>query len=81
MNAEHLAQEADRLKADPILLQAISDAQKDAMHSLVTVDAANTIEILRLQAEVKAYDGILTQLEYYILRRPQNSGTLTGPLA
>ena len=71
MTNEHLAKEAQRLLGDETLIQAIADAQRDAMSGLVTVDAANTIEVQRLQAIVQAYDGLLSQLQIYVLRQTQ----------
>lgn len=81
MNGEHLAKEAARLLNDEVLLQAIADAQRDAMGSLVTVDADDKTEILRLQAQVKAFTEILDVLKIYVLRQSQNSEPLNGPLA
>ncbi len=81
MNAEHLAKEAHRLLNDETLLHAIAEAQRESKDALVTADVDNKTEILRLQANVQAFDSILTQLEMYVIRRGQNSETLTGPLA
>jgi len=78
MSDEHLAKEAQRLLHDETLLYAISEAQREAKDALVTVDVSNTIEILRLQANVQAYDGILSALESYVLRMATPG---TGPVA
>jgi hypothetical protein len=64
---DHFAKEAARLCKDQTLLTAISKAQTEAMLELVTVDAGNTLEILRLQAIVKAFDEVLSVLEAAVL--------------
>lgn len=78
MTPEHLAKEAARLLNDEVLLEAIALAQKDALGDLVLVDAGNTIEILRLQSRVKAFDEILSSLESMVLRMAAPG---TGPVA
>lgn len=69
---KHRAGEASRLLQDQTLLWAISEAQNEAKNGLVTVDADNKTEILRLQAHVKAFDEILTVLEQAIIAAPRS---------
>ena len=78
MNAEHLAKEAQRLLHDDVLLHAIAEAQRESKDALVTVDADNKTEILRLQANVQAFDEILSTLERHVLRM---ATPVTGPVA
>jgi len=51
MRAEQrLAAEATRLLSEPLLAEAFAEVRMDALIALAEVDAANTKEILRLQA-------------------------------
>jgi uncharacterized membrane protein len=68
---QFLAQEAERLKADTILNEALAEMRRDALEDLINTDAAMMEEIIMAQAKVKAIDGLLTQLERYITAKPE----------
>lgn len=72
MRADHLAKEADRLLADPVLKQAMADLRTDALESLVRQDAADVQGVTRLQARIWAIDEIREQLSAYIVALPDN---------
>ena len=67
MNAEHLAKEADRLKNDPIFIKALADIRADALSELITADATNTANIIRLQQVAKVTEEIRNVLDRYIM--------------
>jgi hypothetical protein len=66
-NSGHLAQEADRLKNDPIFIKALEDIRADALNELVTADATNTANIIRLQQVAKVTEEIRNVLDRYIM--------------
>ena len=68
MNAEHLAKEADRLRNDPIFNKALDDIRADALNELVSADATNTANIIRLQQVAVVADEIRNVLGRYIMR-------------
>jgi hypothetical protein len=63
----HLAQEAARLKADPIFNKALDDIRADALNSLVTADPDNKSNLIRLQQVAVVADEIRNVLDRYIL--------------
>ena len=63
----HRGAEASRLLADPILQTAINTVIEDAKNALVTVDASNMAEVLRLQAGAQAAAMLEDVLNGYIL--------------
>lgn len=63
----HLAKEADRLKTDPIFIQAMSDIRADALNALAVATADDLTMILRLQQKVAVIDEIRTTLDRYII--------------
>ena len=65
--SDHLAQEADRLKNDPIFNKALDDIRNEALEALAQADATNMVMILRLQQKVAVIDEIRTTLDRYIL--------------
>jgi len=65
--SDHLAQEAARLKADPIFNKALDDIRADALNSLVTADADNKTLIIRLQQVAAVTDEIRNVLDRYIM--------------
>jgi len=65
--SDHLAQEADRLKNDPIFNKALDDIRADALNSLVTADADNKTLIIRLQQVAAVTDEIRNVLDRYIM--------------
>jgi uncharacterized membrane protein len=69
--AVFLAQEAERLKADTVLNEALAEMRRDALEDLINTDAAMMEEIIMAQAKVKAIDGLLTQFERYITAKPE----------
>lgn len=74
MNDEHYAKEAQRLTNEAALIEAINRCQLDAMKALVTADAGNVTEILRLQARVRSFDEVLSELERAIISQAEPTG-------
>jgi hypothetical protein len=68
MKADHLAKEADRLKNDPIFIKALDDIRADALEELITADATDTANVIRLQQVAKVTQEIRTVLDRYIMR-------------
>lgn len=66
MRGEHLAKEGERLAKDEVLLYALADMRKDALEALVTADADDKTQILRLQQRVAACDDILAKLNGFV---------------
>lgn len=54
--------EAERLRLDPAFQRAMTEARKDTLEQLASVDATDTDTIRRLQAEVTAIDLLATNL-------------------
>jgi hypothetical protein len=65
--SSHLAQEAARLRADPIFNKALDDIRADALNSLATADPDNKSNIIRLQQVAVVADEIRNVLDRYIL--------------
>jgi hypothetical protein len=68
MTADHLAKEADRLKNDPIFIKALDDIRADALEELITADATDTANVIRLQQVAKVTQEIRNVLDRYIMR-------------
>ena len=71
-DAETLAKEAERLTKDAVLKQALADMRNDALYDLTQVNATNSYEVIRHQVRVKTIDEFLSQLERYIVARPDS---------
>lgn len=67
MNADHLAQEAERLKNDPVFIKALEDIRADALNELVTADPTSTANIIRLQQVAVVTQEIRNVLDRYIM--------------
>jgi hypothetical protein len=67
MTSEHLAKEADRLKHDPIFIKALEDIRADALNELVTADAKDMANIIRLQQVAVVTQEIRNVLDRYIM--------------
>ena len=67
MTRDHLAQEAERLKHDPIFIKALEDIRADALNELVTADPTNTANIIRLQQVAVVTQEIRNVLDRYIM--------------
>jgi len=67
MNAEHLAKEAARLKADPIFNMALDAIRAEALEGLALIAADDTTSIQRLQAQVFVVNEIRNVLDRYIM--------------
>lgn len=67
MNSDHLAQEADRLKNDPIFIKALDDIRADALRELVRANADDTSNIIRLQQVAVVTEEIRNVLDRYIM--------------
>lgn len=65
--SDHLAKEADRLKNDPIFIQALADIRADALNSLMTADPDNKSLVIRLQQVAAVTDEIRNVLGRYIM--------------
>lgn len=74
---DHLAKEADRLKADPILNMALDKIRAEALEGLARIDADDLTAILKLQCRVFVVDEIRGTLDAYILAAEvqETSGT------
>lgn len=70
MTSEHLAQEADRLKNDPIFIKALEDIRADALNELVKADPDDKSNIIRLQQVAVVTEEIRTVLDRYIMAAP-----------
>jgi hypothetical protein len=66
LNKADLAKEAERLLKDQYLEYALDAIRKDTCEALLTADAADTNQIIRLQARAAIVDEIRNQLETYI---------------
>lgn len=67
MSVDHLAKEAERLKADPIFNKALDDIRADAMKELVTANPDDRSNIIRLQQVAVVADEIRNVLDRYIM--------------
>lgn len=70
MTADHLANEAKRLKTDELFNKALDDIKRDALDALMSVNAENAFEVMRLQERARMTDEIRSMLERYILAAP-----------
>lgn len=71
---KHKAQEADRLRSDPIFQEAVLNARRYAVEAMIQGDASDTAEMLRLQAKVVAIDALTTEIANMILRGKPREG-------
>ena len=67
-----LAAEAERLLRDAVLKQALEDMRKDALHDLVEANVTNSYAVILHQVRVKTIDEFLSQLERYIVAKPES---------
>ena len=67
MNSDHLAKEADRLQNDPIFNKALDDIRADALNALVTANADDKSQVIRLQQVAAVTDEIRNVLGRYIM--------------
>ena len=65
--SDHLAKEADRLKNDPIFNKALDDIRRDALESLMSANADDKSQIIRLQQVALVIDEIRNVLDRYIM--------------
>jgi uncharacterized protein YerC len=65
--SDHLAREAERLKNDPIFIEALEDIRADALDALAMADADDKTTILRFQQKVAVIDEIRNVLDRYIM--------------
>jgi uncharacterized protein YerC len=65
--SDHLAREAERLKNDPIFMEALEDIRADALDALAMADADDKTTILRFQQKVAVIDEIRNVLDRYIM--------------
>ena len=74
---ERLAQEANRLLNEPLLVRAFDEVRVDAMIGLTEVDPDNKTEIMRLQAIAKCLEDVRDALSAKILASSENEGGIT----
>lgn len=67
MTSDHLAQEAERLKNDPIFIKALEDIRADAIAELVKANADDKSNIIRLQQVAVVTEEIRNVLDRYIM--------------
>jgi hypothetical protein len=67
MSSDHLAREAERLKNDPVFMEALEDIRADALDALAMADADDKTTILRFQQKVAVIDEIRNVLDRYIM--------------
>jgi hypothetical protein len=65
--SDHLAKEADRLRADPIFNKALDDIRTEALNALSIANADDKTMILRHQQTVAVIHEIRTTLARYIM--------------
>lgn len=65
---KHQAQEAERIRTDPIFQDAVRLARKEAIDAMIAGDASDAPTMLRLQAKVIAIDALTTEIANMILR-------------
>lgn len=74
--------EAERLRADPALANALISLRRDALEQLAQIDATETDKIRDAQASVRAIDGLTTHIAHAILRwkalPPDQRAEITG---
>jgi hypothetical protein len=66
MTKADLAKEAERLLRDQYLTYALDAIRKDTCEALLSADASDTNQIIRLQARAAIVDEIRDQLASYI---------------
>lgn len=71
---ERLAAEATRLLSEPLLADAFAEVRMDALIALSEVDAADTNEILRLQAVANCLNDVVDLLKAKIIASGQSDG-------
>lgn len=71
---ERLAAEAARLLSEPLLADAFEQVRMDALLGLAEVDAADTNEILRLQAAANCLNDVVDLLKAKIIASGRNDG-------
>ena len=67
MRPDHLAKEADRLKNDEVLNNALDDMREAALDELAVADADDKTAIIRLQQKVAVIDEFHSVLDRYIV--------------
>lgn len=67
MTSDHLAKEAERLKADPIFNKALDDIRADALNELVKANPDDKSNIIRLQQVAVVAEEIRAVLDRYIM--------------
>ncbi len=74
--------EAERLRADPALANALISLRRDALEQLAQIDATDADKIRDAQASVRAIDGLTTHIAHAILRwralPPDQRAAVTG---
>lgn len=71
---ERLAAEAARLLSEPLLADAFEQVRMDALLALAEVDAADTNEILRLQAIANCLNDVVDLLKAKIIASGSSDG-------
>ncbi|QNP80991.1 hypothetical protein [Agrobacterium tumefaciens] len=71
MDKDHLAQEAARLKKDPVFLEVLSRIRNSAVEQLIKTNVDEKTLILTLQAFAKVCDVFPVELEAMILSKEE----------
>ncbi len=66
MDREFLAQEAKRLKTDPVFREAISRIKAEAIVELISADPDDKSNVIRLQQIAWVCDRVFTEIESMI---------------
>lgn len=75
MTKEFYAQEANRLKNDQTLHEALARMRMKAMNQLIHADVKDSLEILQCQIMVKTCDNFQRELESMIISTSTQSRT------
>lgn len=71
-----MADEANRLKNEPAFQRAVLSMHRENVAQLIACDPTSTEEIRRLQANIRAVEGLTASLAAEILRTPRMTQTV-----
>lgn len=71
LELEAAAIDAERLRTDPAFQRALTAMRKEAVEALISADANEIADGLRLRAEIKAIDSLCGQIAVAIQRGTQ----------
>jgi hypothetical protein len=71
---EERAEQAERLRTDPVFQRAIGEARKRRVEALIAARPDDAETIRTIQADIKAIDGLCNEIANEILRaKPQRA--------